>query len=662
MVSALCCTALLACVLAASCNAEVNSDGGALPPLHPDSSASAELVAALRSHRPLTPSPSPFKYVEVNDGYMRERSALVLAERDLAVGAGIPLTSRELQLDGILAAAKQKEYHRQPTFLPSEHFFKARGLIAQSPLFALLRRMPKGGALHVHSDSMVDVAWLIADATYDDYLHVCGQLAPASRNASNSALTFRFFDSPAAAPPCGYATGWRQLTALRNSSRNGAAAFDKALLAALTLGDDPSAYPTKAAVWGQFEHALAAVDGIIFYDPVHTRYVMVAGKGTAWSGGGSEAVATQANSTLHDPAHRPARPPAYLSAYWLHIRASALCMCHLLVYQLSIRPPSPAPYAKLILCRYIQHALETFHDDGVALLELRQLIIDRAGTYTLNGTVLPAEDMLTKLQATSDAFRVAHPDSFIGVRVIYCSLRFAPAAEIGAALAHAAALRRQFPRLVAGYDLVGREDTGRPLLYYRQQLQAAQVSAQAGATSTGDVGLSLPYFFHAGETDWKGVAADLNLVDALLLNTSRIGHGFALGGHPLLRALVRERSVGVEVCPISNQVLQLVNDLQNHPLRLFLAEGLPVTISPDDPALWGASGSTYDFFQACLLSGNSTGLATLKQLSWNSLSLSSLASVDKDQAIRQWLAQWDIFVDTTLQLHGSNSNGGGYPY
>lgn len=126
--------------------------------------------------------------------------------------------------------------------------------------------MPKGAALHLHSDSMVDVAWLVANATYDNSLHMCGELE--SRNAT---LTFRFFNSPAAAPPCAQATGWRQVTALRSDEKNGPAAFDGRLVNALTLGHDPAAYPTKAAVWQQFESALSAVDGIIFYDPVHTR-------------------------------------------------------------------------------------------------------------------------------------------------------------------------------------------------------------------------------------------------------------------------------------------------------------------------------------------------------------------------------------------------------
>ena len=57
-----------------------------------------------------------------------------------------------------------------------------------------------------------------------------------------------------------------------------------------------------------------------------------------------------------------------------------------------------------------------------------------------------------------------------------------------------------------------------------------------------------------------------------------------------LRAEAGRRGVGIEVCPISNQVLGLVDDLSNHPLALFVAEGLPVVVAPDDPGFWGAVG------------------------------------------------------------------------
>lgn len=57
--------------------------------------------------------------------------------------------------------------------------------------------------------------------------------------------------------------------------------------------------------------------------------------------------------------------------------------------------------------------------------------------------------------------------------------------------------------------------------------------------------------------DWYGVPNDLNLLDAILLNTARIGHGYALVKHPILWNAVKARGIALEICPISNQVYLL---------------------------------------------------------------------------------------------------------
>ena len=64
----------------------------------------------------------------------------------------------------------------------------------------------------------------------------------------------------------------------------------------------------------------------------------------------------------------------------------------------------------------------------------------------------------------------------------------------------------------------------------------------------------LRFFFHAGETDWLQSQADFNVIDAILLNATRIGHGYSITKHPEALKMIKERDIAIEVCPISNQV------------------------------------------------------------------------------------------------------------
>lgn len=53
---------------------------------------------------------------------------------------------------------------------------------------------------------------------------------------------------------------------------------------------------------------------------------------------------------------------------------------------------------------------------------------------------------------------------------------------------------------------------------------------------------------------WQGTDTDENLIDALMLNTQRIGHGYAASNHPSVLQQLKQRDIPLEVNPISNQV------------------------------------------------------------------------------------------------------------
>lgn len=63
------------------------------------------------------------------------------------------------------------------------------------------------------------------------------------------------------------------------------------------------------------------------------------------------------------------------------------------------------------------------------------------------------------------------------------------------------------------------------------------------------------------------------------MNTKRIGHGYSLYRHPVLWEAFKEKDIAIEISPISNQVLHLVQDLRNHPASFYISENVPIVVS-----------------------------------------------------------------------------------
>lgn len=181
---------------------------------------------------------------------------------------------------------------------------------------------------------------------------------------------------------------------------------------------------------------------------------------------------------------------------------------------------------------------------------------------------------------------------FWGARIIWSDARIKSPDAITASMKVALQRKVNFPELFSGYDLIAQEDLGGALIELAPQLVWFR-------EQTERLNLTIPYFFHAGETLGDGNTTDNNLVDALLFNTRRIGHGFSLYKHPDLIQHMREQNVMVEVCPISNEVLRLNSDVLHHPLPAMIAHGVPTAISNDDPAILGqdVAGLSYDFYE-----------------------------------------------------------------
>lgn len=280
--------------------------------------------------------------------------------------------------------------------------------------------------------------------------------------------------------------------------------------------------------------------------------------------------------------------------------------------------------------QYFYDTLKAFREDGVMYIEMRSIL---PPLYDLEGNVYDSVATAESYKKVVDRFLLDYPD-FYGVKLIYAPHRLVDRKTVKDYIKIAKEIKRRFPDFFAGFDLVGQEDLGFPTKEFLHELAEAK----------GD----LDFFFHAGETNWNGMSSDENLIDAIALGTKRIGHGFALFKHPYLIKEIVKRDIAIEVNVISNHVLKLVDDVRNHPLAWFLAQGLPVVLSSDDPGTWEAEPITHDFYVAFVaVASKHADLRVLKKLALNSLYYSSVK--DKDKIVHDFEIRWTKFIDSVVR-------------
>lgn len=130
-----------------------------------------------------------------------------------------------------------------------------------------------------------------------------------------------------------------------------------------------------------------------------------------------------------------------------------------------------------------------------------------------------------------------------------------------------------------GFDLVGEEARGRPIGDFVPQLLNFRRECDQR-------GLDIPFLFHCGETTEIGTTTDHNLIDALLLNSKRIGHGFALKHHPYIMEQMKARGICLELCPISNEILGLTPRVGGHAMYSLLANNVHCTVNSDNGTMF----------------------------------------------------------------------------
>lgn len=92
--------------------------------------------------------------------------------------------------------------------------------------------------------------------------------------------------------------------------------------------------------------------------------------------------------------------------------------------------------------------------------------------------------------------------------------------------------------------------------------------------------LNVPYVIHAGEDDGPS-----SIINTLKYNPYRIGHGIrAYEDKELMKTLNKNKTI-LELCPTSNVITGIFNDIKDFPIYDFLNSDIVVTINSDDPSV-----------------------------------------------------------------------------
>jgi len=125
--------------------------------------------------------------------------------------------------------------------------------------------------------------------------------------------------------------------------------------------------------------------------------------------------------------------------------------------------------------------------------------------------------------------------------------------------------------------------------------------------------LGLRTSVHAGE--WAGPEAVRDVLDSL--RPDRIDHGVGAASDPALMQRLAEEDTILCVAPTSNLRTGAVADASRHPLKRLLDAGVRVTLSADDPVLFGTTTAAEYRFAADSLGISARELTQIAGNGWH---------------------------------------------
>ncbi|PBP27935.1 adenosine/AMP deaminase [Diplocarpon rosae] len=539
------------------------------------------------------------------EDYNSQLEQLQLEEKNRAFDAEIVAASSHIEKTAADIVRKIRAFDWENTYgkplnldgkrTQGEHFLGNVDLINKTELIKIAKKMPKGAHLHIHFNSCLPATFLIQQARNIKAMYIRSTLPLTTpQNWAQSRISFMVM-TPKEANTIRDAKGNQQYVG---------------------LGDvfDENYVSNRWMSYKQFQQLFS------FQDNFGQKL-----KGTS----GAEAWLEQKMHISEEEAHSCRQTGRRI---WEKFNHRTQMMKGLFAYESAFR-------------NYTRACIFDFVRDNIQYAEIRPNFMATNTLKTDDGTgsignegilrIIDEELKITMGEIRKDGHY------FGGMKVIYCTPRSFKNELVEASLDECIDLKLRYKDLI-WFDLVGHEEMGNELRHFVPEFLAFREKCEAQQ-------LDIPFLFHCGETLEVGDKADGNLFDAVLLNSKRVGHGYALARHPLIMEKFKEKGISIESCPISNEILGLTSTIAGHHLPILLANNIPCTVNSDNATFYKSSLS-HDFYQV-MIGAESMSLQGWKQLAKWSLEHSCMDPEQLKSVTAEWNAKWDDFCQWIIDAY-----------
>jgi hypothetical protein len=198
-------------------------------------------------------------------------------------------------------------------------------------------------------------------------------------------------------------------------------------------------------------------------------------------------------------------------------------------------------------------------------------------------------------------------------------------------------------KIISGYDVYSQEDVSNKNEKFVKLFEKLSKEYP-----------EVQYVLHTGETNKIEYPGDHNLIYAALFkNSLRVGHAVALWKYPLLIEDYLKKNIGIELCPISNNLLGYVDDIRNHPALCYINNNLSVSINTDNRGLLNYKYVTFDWMDLCL--AQKFPFVTLKNIAYKSIMQSSRNKEYNNELLISWYHKYSEYIVSPILRNLKNN-------